>query len=231
MTLARLHPDDTRARILDAAERAFAKSGFDGAAMKAIAAEAGVAQGLIPYHFSDKEGLYAAVIGRRSSLINAARDAALDAVDYAAADAVEQVLTALLRPPLGEIGGGAAYARIFGALAVGVERDVALVERHYDPTARTFIAAIERAVPGIGRAKAAWGYSYAIGALVAVVGKTGRPERLGGTGPEPDARVLDRLVRFLAAGLRDMARGDTSPEGGSTDWVREDPTACSEPPS
>ena len=54
-----------RDRILDAAEEAFAADSFTGASMKAISLRAGVAQGLLHYHFDNKEGLYAAVIERR----------------------------------------------------------------------------------------------------------------------------------------------------------------------
>jgi TetR/AcrR family transcriptional regulator len=57
-------PANARERILDAAERAFAASGFDGARTRAIAqlARANVAQ--IHYYFDSKEGLYGAVLGR-----------------------------------------------------------------------------------------------------------------------------------------------------------------------
>ena len=196
--------EDTRDRILDAAEQVFSDAGFDGAGMKAIALGAGVAQGLLHYHFGHKEGLYAAVIARRSAAINSARLHALDAVDPADAHALERVLDALVRPPLGPEGGGAAYARIFGALAAGTPRDAALVAEHYDPTARRFIAAIAAAVPGLTREHAAWGYSFAIGALVSVVGRSGRSERLGGrAGPPAETEeIVGRLVRFLAAGIR-----------------------------
>ncbi len=210
MTQSTLKREDAKVRILDAAESVFSDRGFDGAAMKAIATRAGVAQGLLHYHFKEKEGLYSAVIARRSSRINQARQTALDTVDFGARDALEQVLHALLRPALGEEGGGAAYARIFGALAVGTQRDVELVREHYDATATKFIDAITRALPGITRANASWGYSFAIASLVAVLGRNGRAERLGGKldGPEDMERVLARLVRFLAAGLREYQNAD-----------------------
>ena len=95
---------DTPSRILDAAERVFARAGFDGAGMKAIATEASVAQALLRYHFGGKEALHGAVVERRSSAINAERRTALAAVDPGAPDALERVLDALLRPALGPSG-------------------------------------------------------------------------------------------------------------------------------
>lgn len=54
--------DQTRAKILEAAERAFAGEGLAGARTDAIAAEAGVNKALLYYYFKSKEALYEAVI-------------------------------------------------------------------------------------------------------------------------------------------------------------------------
>jgi TetR/AcrR family transcriptional regulator len=53
---------ETRAAILAAAERSFARSGLAGARTDAIAAEAGVNKALIYYYFKSKERLYEAVL-------------------------------------------------------------------------------------------------------------------------------------------------------------------------
>lgn len=53
---------ETRAGILAAAERVFAKDGLDGARIDAIAAAAGVNKALLYYYFKSKDGLYEAVI-------------------------------------------------------------------------------------------------------------------------------------------------------------------------
>ncbi|HUF66265.1 MAG TPA: TetR family transcriptional regulator [Gemmatimonadaceae bacterium] len=50
--------------ILDAAERLFARRGFDGTTVKEIGSEAGVNAALIYYYFVDKRGLHQAVISR-----------------------------------------------------------------------------------------------------------------------------------------------------------------------
>ena len=54
----------TRQAILDAAEEVFAKNGFDGARIDAIAAASGYNKSLIFHYFGDKLGLYAEVIKR-----------------------------------------------------------------------------------------------------------------------------------------------------------------------
>jgi AcrR family transcriptional regulator len=54
--------DDSKARIIAAARRSFASVGFEGASTRRIAAEAGVAQSLLLYHFGSKDALWRAVM-------------------------------------------------------------------------------------------------------------------------------------------------------------------------
>lgn len=55
---------ESRSAILDAAERLFARDGFDATTIKHIGAEAGANPALIYYYFGDKRGLHQAVIDR-----------------------------------------------------------------------------------------------------------------------------------------------------------------------
>jgi AcrR family transcriptional regulator len=52
----------TREKIIKAASRAFADSGYEGASIRVIVAAADVNQAAINYHFGSKEGLYRAVL-------------------------------------------------------------------------------------------------------------------------------------------------------------------------
>lgn len=209
---------DTKLRILDAAERMFADFGYAAASMKTIAAEAGVAQALLHYHFDTKEGLYVKVVERRAGAINAARRDALSRLAaQGRGDDLDGILDALFRPALSQEAGGSAYARILAAMsAAGQGRDVELVRKHYDAIAHCYIDAIARAVPPHNRAAAAWAYSYAIGVLVSQMAHTGRSERLAGEEPGPAGteEKLRRLVRFSAAGIRQLmveeAEGETA---------------------
>jgi TetR/AcrR family transcriptional regulator len=54
--------EETRATILEAAERIFAQAGLDGARTDAIAAAAGVNKAMLYYYFKSKAGLYGAVL-------------------------------------------------------------------------------------------------------------------------------------------------------------------------
>jgi AcrR family transcriptional regulator len=52
----------TRNKIIKAAARIFAESGYEGASIRSIVARADVNQAAISYHFGSKEGLYRAVL-------------------------------------------------------------------------------------------------------------------------------------------------------------------------
>jgi len=67
-TVRRRDADASRGRILDAAEAAFARDGYDAAAMGRIAKDAGVSSALPAYFFGDKDGLHEAVIERQFAL-------------------------------------------------------------------------------------------------------------------------------------------------------------------
>lgn len=58
------NPDETRRRILDAAEREFANKGYDGARLRDVAVAAGVHHALLHHYYVDKEGLFRAVLER-----------------------------------------------------------------------------------------------------------------------------------------------------------------------
>src|SRR3954466_857430 len=62
--MPRLTPDRLDARrgaILDAARRAFARHGYEGATVKVLEAETGLSRGAIFHHFRDKEALFLAL--------------------------------------------------------------------------------------------------------------------------------------------------------------------------
>ncbi|WP_446665556.1 TetR/AcrR family transcriptional regulator [Flexivirga sp. B27] len=72
---------DTRAQILGIARDRFLSGGYAGTSMRAIARDAGVDVALLSYHFSSKQGLFAASMElpvRPGDLIEEALDAPID---------------------------------------------------------------------------------------------------------------------------------------------------------
>jgi AcrR family transcriptional regulator len=92
----------TRERIMKAAERLFAESGYDGTSIRAIVAKAKVNQAAINYHFDGKDGLY------REVLRNAFRGLTENQLSHAEelksmspAEALSQFVRRQLQPLLG----------------------------------------------------------------------------------------------------------------------------------
>jgi TetR/AcrR family acrAB operon transcriptional repressor len=56
--------DESRRRILDAAEELFAERGYERTSFVDIAERSGISRGSIPWHFANKEGLVLAVVER-----------------------------------------------------------------------------------------------------------------------------------------------------------------------
>lgn len=202
---------DATEKILLAAEAGFAEYGFDGAGMKALSRRANVSQALLHYHFGTKERLYSEVIRQRSRKINDARNTLLERVDLRAPDAIDGIFDAFFRPPLGPEGGEKPYARIFSGLVVGREREQMLVKECYDETAQRFIAALQSALPGLDREAAATCYTLALGALIAVIGRDGRLERLMQKAElQETEEILSDLVKFAKGGVLSLAPTKTN---------------------
>lgn len=71
------NPGLTKARILDAAEAAFAQHGFAGARLHSVARSARVQAAMIHHYFEDKRGLYGAVFDRAMGALSERSFAAL----------------------------------------------------------------------------------------------------------------------------------------------------------
>lgn len=89
---------DTKARILDAAEKLFGKNGFDATSLRDITAEAQVNLAAVNYHFQSKDSLIDAVMARLIEPMSRRRMEMLDAAGPN--PTVEQILEAFLLPLL-----------------------------------------------------------------------------------------------------------------------------------
>ena len=178
--------------------------------MREIAEHAGVAQGLIHYHFKTKEDLFEAMVARRSGHINDQRAHSLTLLfEEHENPTLESIVEALFRPTIvagiSQAGDGGAFARILVSTANSAgEWEQVLTAKYYDPIARKYIAALVRIEPRLSRENAVWAYMFAIGVGMTMMAKTGRAGRLSdGICDDGDADImLSKIVPFICAGMR-----------------------------
>jgi len=208
-TIAR-RGDTTRLSILNAAERCFGESGFDGVSLRTITEVAGVDLALVNYHFGTKENLLHEVIARRARIVHEERVRALELARQQAgtrSPSIVAIVTAFLAPMLRHLAEGDAGWRHYGSLVSQLDvlpKFTALASDVLDPTALHFINALRLALPKAPPQSIYWGYMFLLGAMVQVLSATGRIERLSrGLCRSDDVEgALRELVPFVSGGLQ-----------------------------
>lgn len=196
---------ETRARILDSAERLFAERGFEGASIREIATGAGTQVGLVHHHGEGKEELFRQVVARRADELSSLRLTALEERKTRGALDLSAIMTCFFAPYLAMASRGdpqwLAYARLVAHVSADPRwRDIS--QRHFDGTALTFIDEIARLYPEARREKIAAGFVYSVAAMLALVTSRWRVEALSDEGLQGDrSGELDELVRYCAAGI------------------------------
>jgi len=210
----------TRERILDAAERLFARRGFHGVSIRDITGEAGVDVALANYHFGSKQGVLEAVFMRRAEDLNAERLARLDALiatNRRKAPTLEEIIDAFTHPLLDRSARGGPGWKSYFALVAEVNNSPefggVLMTRTFDQVVQRFIEAIRRALPGCDERDLYWAYHFLSGALTLTFAETGRIDKLsGGVCRSADLdSVHERLVPFCAAGFRALCAAGKRP--------------------
>ncbi|MGB3626559.1 MAG: TetR/AcrR family transcriptional regulator [Henriciella sp.] len=202
---------DSMALILDCAEAEFAKRGYDGTTLAAVAKEAGVDTALMRYYFVNKRRLFVAVVKRRSEPSNRLRQEAMAAYREKAGDnmTLEGIIDAFTRPAF-ELGfndeGWRNYAAIITFVAGSRGWLRKLMTAMFDHVSRELIADMKTIMPHATEADLYWAYHFMTAAYVSSIGTTERIDVLsGGTISSSDFAALARRIPiFVAAGIRAM---------------------------
>jgi AcrR family transcriptional regulator len=205
----------TKDKLMDAAEKLFARKGFYGATLRDITAAAGVDLALVTYHFGGKKQLFVAVIERRGQVLNEERRGRLAAARLIAAPgapSTEAVVDAFLDPILHRLEhAGPGWHNYFSLIAYvnnSPEWGRKLMGKTFDAVVREFIGAVMDSLPGSAPEDIFWGYNFLTGAMTLSLAETGRLDALSdGLCRSDDVAALKaRLGPYVAAGLRGLAR-------------------------
>ena len=203
--------DQTRQRIIHAAERLFLEHGFDGTSLRLVTSSARVNLGAVNYHFGGKDALFEAILARRFDALHAARLLLLDEYQAAAQQvpSCEQLLTALFKPALTlarESEPGCDFLRLLGRAYIDPSPVLRrLLAERYGPAIARFKDAFAEALPQLSRQELSWRLHFMLGALAYTLAGTDAWKLISAIQPDhqrDDELLLRRLTPFLIAGLQ-----------------------------
>lgn len=204
---------DTKAMILDAAERILVERGFAACSLRAVTASAGVNLGAVNYHFKTKESLIQEVIKRQLAPLTVRRLEALDACEGRWAGKpvpLEELLRVFLDPLFSPGCDGTGFLSLLGRIYSDPTIDLApLLPREFEMTVRRFQRAFRLTLPDLPHDDLFWGMFFTVGAMAQVLAAGPLLELISNGVCDPRDRedAARRLVRFAAAGLRASAGG------------------------
>lgn len=201
----------TRERLFEAAERLIAERGLAHVSLREITAEAGVNLASVNYHFGSRDGLILALFKVRVGLLNRERLRLLRAAEQECDGVVpiERILRALIAPPILGISSGIGLSPVAAQFLWRVERDPNQAIRDLIDTEtghlQPFVVALARALPRLAHEEICWRLHFTLGAMHYAIGDVRRLRALiGNPGLVEDAgQIIDRLVAFASAGVRD----------------------------
>ena len=200
--------NDTKTAIMDASEALFARHGYDGVTLRAVARNAGVDLALISYYFGPKQQLFDTVFQRRAEILNENR---LTALAEARTDLepvpLERIIEAYLRPlemaQESEDDGWRNYCALLAYVNNSPVWGPVLMNRHFDDAMEPFVQALAVTLPHAERADLYWCYHFMSGAMSLTFANTGRINAMSGGLCRSDdfQTAYDRMIPFVAAGF------------------------------
>jgi AcrR family transcriptional regulator len=202
--------DNTRDKILDAAEELFGERTFDTVSLREITQHANVTLALASYHFGTKDRLFADVVARRANVLSEVRRERLAKLEGSSKFTTGAVLDAFMRPLFEKLTEGGrgwpAYLQVLAQLGQ-TNRWLDLLHINFDPTAELFLDKLSIALPDVSRPVLMRGFSLALVAMLQILSKNRRLDALSGGKVSADdlEEAYDVLLKFSVCGLEGLA--------------------------
>jgi len=206
----RASSDNTRDKILDAAEILFGERTFDTVSLRDITQKADVTLALASYHFGTKERLYAEVVGRRASVLCDMRRRRLVELEAGGRLTTETIMDAFMRPLFEQMTSGSlswqSYLLILAQLGQS-NRWLHLLHENFDGTAQQFLDHLKEQLPDVPEPILMRGFSMSLVSMLQVLSKNRRLDAM--SSGRVSADDLDAayavLVRFVVSGLEGLS--------------------------
>ena len=204
--------DNTRDKILDAAETLFGERTFDTVSLRDITQKADVTLALASYHFGTKERLFAEVVGRRAHILNQMRRERLAAIAAEGRLDTRSIVDAFMHPLFEQMANGSpgweSYLLILAQLGQ-TNRWLHLLHENFDGTAELFLSKLEAALPAVPKPLLMRGFSMVLVAMLQTLSRNRRLDALSGgavTADDLDA-AYGVLLQFAVKGLEGLREG------------------------
>lgn len=206
--------EETRERMLDAAEKLFALHGFHGTSLRDVAREVEAPIALVTYHFASKENLLDRVVERRASYMALCRIKALDEARTKAGTRpipTQALIEGYVWPFIERSSRGGPgwknYSQFVARLANSPQQ-IGVISKHYDGVARQYIAEFYRSMANVPEVDVIHAFSFMTGVMVHAVAEPGRVDSLSmGRHHGSDLETLfSKMVPFLAAAFEAMRK-------------------------
>ena len=204
---------DTKARILEVAERLFMEYGFSATSLRMITGEAKVNLASVNYHFGSKEALIEAVFNRRLAPLNRERINQLSFLENKANDAplaVEEIVDAFVMSALktdnqnSEI--SAVFLRLLGRTFTDPASGVrSLLAKQYAEVVNRFKKALTKALPHLSEEQLVWRMHFMFGTMAYTNAGMDAIQLIASCKTaihEDQATVFNNVVKFLVAGFK-----------------------------
>lgn len=164
----------TRERILENAERLFARHGFHGVSLRSLARAAEVNLAAVHYHFGDMRVVFSEVFLRNIKPLNNKRMALLEFLKNKPLDdpkkMIEEIADAMCWPIFdGHVkpeAGGMAFQMILSrCFTEPLDFSESLLAREYHPILAQFARALRRYVPKLSPGEFMWRFNFIVGAM------------------------------------------------------------------
>jgi len=211
--------NETRERILDAAEALFVEHGYEATSTRMVTGAAQVNLAAVNYHFGSKEDLMRAVIRRRMAALN---EEWLRVLDQAEAKAKTKgspvkpsvIVDAFFGTPLRIAAGlpgaeGRTFLHLVGRTMTEPSAFIRnFLATEYARVLERYKRALFKALPGVPKAEIVWRFHFMLGATSYAIAGTDSVQLVtdwqmpAGENLAADEKLLPRLMAFLLGGLR-----------------------------
>ncbi len=202
--------NDTKTKILDAAEKLFAERGFSETSLRLITSKAEVNLASVNYHFGSKKELIRAVLARYLDVFMPSAERALvELLDNEPQADLNKIFSSLVAPLL-ELNqlrneGTTIFLQLLGRGYIESQGHLRwFITTHYGQHLDKFVQAVSNSAPHIPPADMFWRLHFTLGTIVFTMASADALNEIAASDFNEDndiEAVIRRVIPYMAAGV------------------------------